>query len=422
MQALPGVSPGDTSVKWLKKSLYGLKQAGRRWYDTLMQALAGLGFHTSQADPGVFYAHVEEQILILLIHIDNCILTGSSAKLIAEYKSKLNQCYALTDLGPVHWLLGIKITCNHLAWTISLAQRSYIDSILKCFSLTDAKAYAMPIVPGAVYSRGDSPANQAKDAHMKTVPYREAIGSLMYASITTWPDISFAVGMLSRFLDNPGRAHWESMKRIFRYLSGTRNFELTYGVEHHNLVGYTDADRAVQEHRHAISGTVFLMDGGAISWSSQKQELVTLSTAEAEYVATTHAAKEAIWLCQLIFELFPSLKLMTSLYCDNQAAIWLTTNDNYHTHTKHIDIRYHFIWQVIASGALWLVYCLTDDMTADILTKGLPKWKVGFHVLSLKLCHAWGGVVDFVPPEARNGGCHIGIPCSGPGLASCKPT
>ena len=223
---------------------------------------------------------------------------------------------------------------------------------------------------------------------MKMVPYREAIGSLMYASVATRPDISFAVSTLSQFLNNPGHAHWEAVKRIFRYLSGTRDYELTYGVERHDLLGYTDADGAVQEHRHAISGNVFLLDGGAISWSSRKQELVTLSTAEAEYVAATHAAKEAIWLRKLIFEIFPTLKAPTTLYCDNQAALRLATDDNYHARTKHIDIRYHFIRYVVASGALQLVYCPTDDMTADILTKGLPKWKVNFHVVSLGLRRA----------------------------------
>ena len=153
MQAPPGYnSQGDTSVKRLKKSLYGLKQAGRRWYDTLTRALIDLGFRTSQADPGVFYAHVEDHVLILAIHVDDCIFTGDSAKLIAEYKIKLNECYALTDLGPVHWLLGIKIMRNRKMRTISLSQKSYIDSILNRFALVDAKALATPIVPGAVYS------------------------------------------------------------------------------------------------------------------------------------------------------------------------------------------------------------------------------------------------------------------------------
>jgi hypothetical protein len=140
---------------------------------------------------------------------------------------------------------------------------------------------------------------------MKKVPYREAIGSLMYASVATRPDITYAVSALSRFLDNPGDIHWEAAKRVLRYLSGTRDFTLTYGEERHDLIGYTDADGASHEHRHAISGYAFLIDGAAVSWQSRKQEIVTLSTAEAEYVATTHAAKEATWLRRLIFELFP---------------------------------------------------------------------------------------------------------------------
>jgi hypothetical protein len=118
----------------------------------------------------------------------------------------------------------------------------------------------------------------------------------MYASVTTRPDITFAMSTLSQFLDSPCGAHWAGVKHIFHYLAGTRDVELTYGAERYDLVSYMDTDGTMQEHRHAISGYTFLIDGGAISWSSQKQELVTLSTAEAEYIATTHAAKEALWL------------------------------------------------------------------------------------------------------------------------------
>jgi hypothetical protein len=223
---------------------------------------------------------------------------------------------------------------------------------------------------------------------MRKVPYREAIGNLMYASVAMRPDITFAVSTLSQFLENPGEAHWEAVKRVFRYLSGTKALALTYGGERHDLVGYTDADGASQEHRHAISGHAFLIDGGAVSWSSRKQELVTLSTAEAEYVAMTHAAKEAIWLRRLIGELFPSMLTQTTLYCDNQAALKLAVADNFHARTKHIDICYHFVRQVVAGGGISIVYCPTDDMAADILTKALPSWKVQYHVLNLGLCRA----------------------------------
>lgn len=221
---------------------------------------------------------------------------------------------------------------------------------------------------------------------MNKTPYREAIGSLMYAAVATRPDITFVISTLSQFLDNPGKLHWQAVKRVFRYLAGTKSYTLTYGNERHNLLGYTDADGASQSHRHAISGFAFLIDGGAISWASQKQELVTLSTVEAKYVAATHAAKECIWLRRLIEPLFGPISISTTLHCDNQATIRLATDDNYHARTKHIDIRYHFIRQKIANHLINIKYCPTEDMTADILTKALPKHKVALHSQTLGIC------------------------------------
>lgn len=160
---------------------------------------------------------------------------------------------------------------------------------------------------------------------------------------------------------------------------------MVYGINSSGLEGYTDADGASQEHRHAISGYAFLIDGGAVSWSSKKQEIVTLSTAEAEYVAATHAAKEAIWLRRLIGEVFHSLPNPTTLYSDSQSAIALTRDGSYHARTKHIDIHYHFIRFVVQDGTIKLVYCPTDDMTADTLTKALPSAKAKHFTASLGL-------------------------------------
>ena len=395
MQSPPGYSSDADSVKRLKKSLYGLKQAGRKWYDTLVRALKKLGFRTTHADPGVFYARVHEHILILAVYVDDCIFTGSSNQLIASYKEKLNSCYALTDLGPLHWLLGIKITRDRAAHTISLSQSSYLDSILTRFSFANAKAYGSPMVPGADYSKKDAPTTADEAARMKRTPYRQAIGSLMYAAIATRPDITFAVSSLSRFLNDPGDAHWEAVKRIFRYLIGTKDLKLTFGGERHDLEGFTDADGGTQEDRRAISGYCFLVDGGAVSWTAKKQELVTLSTAEAEYVAATHAAKKAKWLHKLLGELFPQiLHFPTTIYCDNQAAIKLATTDNYHSRTKHLDQRYYFIRDVVEEGVIKLVYCPSKDMVADVLTKALPKWKVAAHSNALGMRRACGGVME----------------------------
>jgi hypothetical protein len=200
------------------------------------------------------------------------------------------------------------------------------------------------------------------------------------------------VSILSRFLDRPGILHWEAVKRIMRYLIGTWSYQLTFGSDYQELEGYSDADGSTQEHRHAISGYAFLLDGGAISWASKKQEIIALSTTEAEYIAATHAAKEAIWLQKLIKELFPlSLSHGTPLHCDNQSAMTLATTDNYHARTKHIDVRYHFIRNLITTGALHLIYCPTDNMLVDILTKPIPIWKAQIFASALGLRASSGG-------------------------------
>ena len=373
-------------VAHLNKALYGLKQDGRTWYKTLCHTLEKLGFKHAEYDHGVFYSRTSAGTIILAIHVDDCTITGTSQALLDEHKTRINKCYPMTDLGPISWLLDIQVTRHREAHTITLSQRSYIDSILARFNFTDAKPLSIPMDPNISFSKDQCPTTPDDIASMRHVPYREAIGSLMYASMGTRTAISFTVSTLSQFLDNPGHTHWEAVKRVFQYLLGTKDLQLTFGGGKHGLEGYTDADGASQEHRRAISGYAFIIDGGAVSWSSHKQELVTLSTAEAEYVAATHAAKEAIWLCNFIGEVFSPLMEPTTLHCDNQSAIAIATNGNYHARMKHIDICYHFIRFVIDNGSLKLIYCPTDDMTADTLTKALPSPKAKHFAEALGLC------------------------------------
>jgi hypothetical protein len=193
------------------------------------------------------------------------------------------------------------------------------------------------------------------------------------------------VNTLSRYLKNPGPAHWTAVKQCFRYLSGTADWKLTYRKIEKDLEGYADTDRSMHEDRKAISGYAFMIDGGAVSWCTKKQEIISLSTTEAEYVAATHAAKEAIWLRSLIGELYSDVQGPTTLYSDNQSAIALTKDHQYHACTKHIDICFHFIRWIIKQGKMKLVYCPTNDMLANTFTKALPSIKAKHFAKALGL-------------------------------------
>ena len=190
---------------------------------------------------------------------------------------------------------------------------------------------------------------------------------------------------MAHFAANLGPVYWEVVKRIFRYLSGTRELWLTYGETKHTLEGFADADGSMAEDRRAISGYAFLINGGAMSWFSKRQEIVSLSTTESEYVAATHGGKEAIWLRSLLSQVFGLFKDATVLFSDNQSAIALSRDHQYHARTKHIDVCYHWIRWVVEQGTLQLIYCPTDDMVANVLTKALPSAKVKHFAAGLGL-------------------------------------
>jgi hypothetical protein len=180
--------------------------------------------------------------------------------------------------------------------------------------------------PSAHLSTSQSPKTAQEFAEMKTKPYREAIGSLMYALLGTRPDITYTMAILSRFVQNPGLPHWNAVKCVFAYLAGTKDLWLTYGVSSMDLEGYSDADGSMHEERKAISGYAFLLDGGAVSWSLKKQDIIVLSTTEAEYVAATQATKEAIWLQSLLGELFGEFTGPTTLYGDCKGNLTINVN------------------------------------------------------------------------------------------------
>ena len=222
-----------------------------------------------------------------------------------------------------------------------------------------------PMDPNVHLSKSDLPQTPQEFAVMKDKPYREAIGSLNYMSLGTHPDIAYVVSVLSHYLDNPKLVHWAAVKWVFAYLAGMVNLALTFGGMELDLEGYTDVDGSMDEDWKAMSGYAFLMDGGAVLWNTKKQEIIALSTTEAEYVATTHAAKEGLWLRTFMNQVFGEVTGPLTLHSDNQSVITLTRDHQYHTHTKHIDIRFHFIQWIVEDGKMKLIYCPTEEMVTD---------------------------------------------------------
>jgi len=377
MRQPPGYSQGSLVCK-LHKTLYGLKQSGRRWYQKLVDIMTALKFVRSEVDQAVFYRRDEGRgiLIIVLVHVDDCSIVASSQPLIDRFKIEITKHVEITDMGALHWILGIEVRRVREERKMLLSQCSYIDSILRRYGLDELKPISTPMDPNVRLTSAQSPTATDDIAKMRDVPYHEAIGSLMYASLGTRPDISFAVQTLSRFAVNPGMAHWEAVKRVFRYLKGTRELWLSYGGMKKEMEGYADADGSMMEDRKAISGYAFIINGGAVSWSAKKQEIISLSTTESEYVAATYAAKEALWLRSLISQIFGVVLPATTLFSDNQSAIALTKEHQYHARTKHIDVRYHFIRWIVEEGKIRLIYCPTDEMVADTLTKALPSAKV----------------------------------------------
>jgi hypothetical protein len=217
--------------------------------------------------------------------------------------------------------------------------------------------------------------SEEEEQFMSCVPYSSAVGSIMYAMVCTRPDISQAVSVVSRFMANPGKVHWQAVKWILRYLRGTTDVGLVYhrgsGISS-SVIGYVDLDYASDlDKRRSLTGFVFTLLGCAISWKATLQSTVALSTTEAEYMAAAEAVKEAIWLRGLVSDLGLQQD-ETIVFCDSQSAIHLTKNQMYHERTKHIDVRYHFLREVVTQGDITVKKIAMTENPADMLTKPLP--------------------------------------------------
>ena len=367
----------------LKKALYGLKQASRAWYEKMDQALIDIGFNRLQADACVYMIRTKTVLTLISLYVDDLLLLSNCMSHLVHLKQNLSQKFEMKDLGEAEFLLGIQIERDRANRILYLSQETYIKKVIERFGMSDCKPVSTPLEAGMKLSKLDSPESDEMVNEMKKVPYQSAVGAIMYAMLGTRPDIAFAITALSQFSTNPGHLHWLALKRVLRYLRGTMDHKLTYGgsniCQHPlKLVSYCDSDWGSDiDDRRSISGYVFLLSGGAVSWKTKKQPTVAQSSVEAEYMAANQASREALWFRTLLNELgyFNLVSSPTKIYSDSQGSIALVKNPEFHTRTKHIDIQHHFVREHYINGAVDFQFVGTEDMIADVLTKPIAKVK-----------------------------------------------
>ena len=256
-------------------------------------------------------------------------------------------------MGDLHWFLGMEIKHDRAMCTISINQCTYIEGMATKFGLTNAKPVYVPMFPGKTLSHDQSPSTSAESQEMSKIPHGNMIGHVVWPVMISRPDAVFATVILSQFVSNPGPAHVKALKCLILYLYTTRKCWLTFGGKDVKILAYTDADYAQQANHHSISGYCLIFGAGAISWSSKKQNIVTLSSSEAEYVRHTNAAKEILWIRNFWAKINgKSIFDPTLLRANNQGAIQLSNNNKFHARTKHIDVHYHFICEALKNKLL----------------------------------------------------------------------
>jgi hypothetical protein len=360
----------------LNKALYGLKQSPRIWYQTLSDYLTKLGFQPVHADVGIFV----KDLTYIAVYVDDLLIVGPNMDEITTVKKQLSERFQMSDLGPCYHYLGITIKRDRARRRLYLSQKTYIKKILHDLGMKECHAVKTPVSPDTKFQTAPLEYTASDDNKRW---YARAIGSLMYAMLGTRPDIAYAVSLLSRYLKNPTEEHITGVKRVLRYLKGTEDYVLMFEGQLKDLSGYCDADwGADPDTRRSTMGYVFNLGSGVISWCSKRQTTVALSTCEAELMAQTHAAKEAMWLRKLLQDLIVKSEEHTDLtstiiFGDNQGAIALTKNPQHHGRTKHIAIREHYCRELAEAGDVKFAYIPTYEQVADGLTKGLsvPKFE-----------------------------------------------
>lgn len=356
----------------LEKSLYGLKQSGRNWNKMLHNYLCENIFVQNPADHCVYKRETEHGKVIILIWVDDLVIAASDERALKTVKEMLTRKFHMKDLGELKNFLGIIF--DQCDGGVTMSQQSYVGKLLERFDMQDCKPRSTPCEPKLNYT----------DGNVKLIDprkYREVVGSLIYLTSCTRPDLSYVVSKLSQYFSEPTEEQWITVKHVLKYLKGTNDKMLCYRKcdEGLRLVTYSDADWAGDENdRCSTSGYCVSLckNGPLISWKTKKQPTVALSTCEAEYMALAATIQECLYLKQLLEHLDDYQYGVPMIYEDNQGTIALAKNPVSRQRCKHIDIKYHFVRSTVNNGKVFLEYCPTDQMVADLMTKPATKVKL----------------------------------------------
>nr|GEZ78195.1 retrotransposon protein, putative, Ty1-copia subclass [Tanacetum cinerariifolium] len=363
-----------------------VKTSPRQWYRRFDEYILSNGFKRSSYNNCVYYmSYAPGECIYLLLYVDDMLIACKSKAEIGSTKSLLKKEFDMKDLGKAKKILGMEIVRDWIRKILRVSQSRYVSKILNNFIIDNGKSVQMPLGGHFKLSLKDCPVRDCDVERMSKVPYANAVGSLMYLIVCKRPDIAYAVSVVSRYLAKPGKNHWEVVKLILIYLRGTANVGLVYGINrgnHVNVPGFVDSDYAKDPDTcRSITGYVFLVQGCVVSWKATLQHVVAFSTTEAEYMAFTEAVKEDIWLRGLLEELGVELNIV-AVNCDNQGAIHLSRNHIFCERTKHINVRYHFIREVLEAKTVKVLKVGTERNIADALTKVVPGRKLQ-HCLEL---------------------------------------
>ena len=373
----PGYEDGSGNLLYLLKALYGLRQSGLEWFTHETDKLKLLGFKPCPVDPCLFTRTTKDGIEIICVYVDDLLIATHTQAAMDSLFTDLKTCIELKRQGPIHHLLGIKITRNPDQGTINMSQNALATKILTKFDLLDCHPKRTPelVDDGDLWHDETQPAADEQ-------AYRSIVGSLMYLAVCTRPDLAHAVGRLARHVSAPREPHMIGAKRALRYLAGTLHHGITFTTKDTQLTGFSDASWATKPDRKSTTGWIFILAGGPVAWKSIRQRIIALSTCESEYIALADAAKELIWLQQLLKTLEVP-QSQTLIHCDNQSAIATANTVAITERSKHIDVRYHFLRELIINKTMTLEFTRTQDMLADILTKSSNFDAIGKFVSAL---------------------------------------